>query len=125
VVVMDEAVADEFRPGGDLLERLMYGYSLLVCLPDGLSHPGSAGTGTVMREATLRSYADDAGFAELSVLPIEDFGFWRFYELRCADHAEGLEPDQGVAQGGSPRAPERGTASVSPAHVPGPDSTVP
>jgi SAM-dependent methyltransferase len=84
VVVMDEAVADEFRPAGDLLERLMYGYSLLICLPDGMAHPDSAGTGTVMRESTLRAYADRAGFGEVSVLPIEDFGFWRFYELREA-----------------------------------------
>ena len=37
VVVMDEAVADEFTAPGDDLERLMYGFSLLVCLPDGLS----------------------------------------------------------------------------------------
>jgi len=89
VVVMDEAVADQFRPGGDLLERLMYGFSLLVCLPDGLAHPGSAGTGTVMREHTLRSYAQRAGLPKVSVLPIEDFGFWRFYELREAGRPQG------------------------------------
>ncbi len=82
VVVMDEAVADRFAPGGDLTERLMYGFSLLICLPDGLAHPGSAGTGTVMRESTLRAYAEQAGLGSVSVLPIEDFGFWRFYELR-------------------------------------------
>lgn len=82
LVVMDEAVAAEFRPGGDLLERLMYGYSLLICLPDGMAHPDSAGTGTVMRESRLRGYADQAGFGEVSVLPIKDFGFWRFYQLR-------------------------------------------
>ena len=35
MVVMDEAVADEFAPHGDELERLMYGFSLFVCLPDG------------------------------------------------------------------------------------------
>jgi SAM-dependent methyltransferase len=88
VVVMDEAVADEFRPGGDLVERLMYGFSLLICLPDGLAHPGSAGTGTVMRAPTLRSYAEQAGLAEVTVLPIEEFGFWRFYELRAAERAQ-------------------------------------
>ncbi len=82
VVVMDEAVAAEFQPNGDLLERLMYGFSLLICLPDGMAHPGSAGTGTVMRESTVRAYAEQAGLGALSVLPIEDFGFWRFYELR-------------------------------------------
>ena len=37
LVVMDEAVADAFAPDGDELERIMYGFSLLVCLPDGLS----------------------------------------------------------------------------------------
>ena len=88
VVVMDEAVADEFRPGGDLVERFMYGFSLLICLPDGLAHPGSAGTGTVMRAPTLRSYAEQAGLAEVTVLPIEEFGFWRFYELRAAERAQ-------------------------------------
>ncbi|HYN92580.1 MAG TPA: class I SAM-dependent methyltransferase [Pilimelia sp.] len=81
VIVMDEAVGEEFRAPGDDVERLMYGFSLLVCLPDGMAHPGSAGTGTVMRPATLRRYAVDAGFTGLTTLPIEDFGFWRFYRL--------------------------------------------
>lgn len=81
VVVMDEAVADRFAPPGDEVERLMYGFSLLVCLPDGLAHQPSAGTGTVMRPDRLREYAQAAGFNEVTVLPINDFGFWRFYHL--------------------------------------------
>ena len=81
LVVMDEAVADEFAPNGDDLERMMYGFSLFVCLPDGLSSPPSVGTGTVMRPSTLRGYGEAAGFTDLEVLPIEDFGFWRFYQL--------------------------------------------
>lgn len=81
VVVMDEAVGEAFAPPGDEVERLMYGFSLLICLPDGLAHPHSVGTGTVMRPATLRRYAVDAGFADVRILPIEDFGFFRFYEL--------------------------------------------
>jgi SAM-dependent methyltransferase len=81
VVVMDEAVAESFTAPGDELERLMYGFSLLVCLPDGMSHDRSVGTGTVMRPSTLRGYAHDAGFSRVDVLPIEGFGFWRFYEL--------------------------------------------
>ena len=81
LVVMDEAVAEEFAPDGDDLERLMYGFSLLVCLPDGMSSQPSAGTGTVMRPSVLRGYAIEAGFDDLEVLPIEDFGFWRFYLL--------------------------------------------
>lgn len=81
LVVMDEAVADAFAPDGDEMERIMYGFSLLVCLPDGMSSQPSAGTGTVMRPSVLRGYAIEAGFDDLEVLPIEDFGFWRFYLL--------------------------------------------
>jgi SAM-dependent methyltransferase len=81
LVVMDEAVAEDFAPNGDELERMMYGFSLFVCLPDGLSSPPSVGTGTVMRPSTLRRYGEAAGFKEFEVLPIEDFGFWRFYQL--------------------------------------------
>jgi SAM-dependent methyltransferase len=81
MVVMDEAVADAFTAPGDDLERLMYGFSLLICLPDGMSHPDSAGTGTVMRTSTLTRYATQAGFRAVDRLPVEDFGFWRFYEL--------------------------------------------
>jgi SAM-dependent methyltransferase len=81
VVVMDEAVAAEFTAPGDDVERLMYGFSLFVCLPDGRSHDGSAATGTVLRAERLREYARLAGYRDLSVLPIEGFGFFRFYEL--------------------------------------------
>jgi SAM-dependent methyltransferase len=81
LVVMDEAVAEDFAPDGDEVERLMYGFSLLVCLPDGMSSQPSAGTGTVMRPSVLQGYATEAGFTHMEVLPIEEFGFWRFYLL--------------------------------------------
>lgn len=81
LVVMDEAVADAFTPDGDELERIMYGFSLFICLPDGMSSPPSVGTGTVMRPSTLRAYGEAAGFTGFEVLPIEGFGFWRFYRL--------------------------------------------
>ena len=80
VVIMDEAVGDHLTLG-DPVERLMYVLSLVCCLPDGLSHRPSAGTGTVMRPETLREYARAAGFEDVEVLPIEDFGFFRFYSL--------------------------------------------
>lgn len=88
VVIMDEAVGERFTtpggvPGGEL-DPVMYAFSLFVCLPDGLSHQPSVGTGTVMRPDTLREYARAAGFDDVAVLPIEEFGFWRFYELRHA-----------------------------------------
>ena len=63
VLVMDENVAPEFVAPGDEVERIMYGFSTLVCLPDGMSHPGSVGTGTVMRPSVLEGYAREAGFA--------------------------------------------------------------
>jgi SAM-dependent methyltransferase len=80
VVVMDERVADAFTAPGDEVERLMYTYSVLCCLPVGLADTPSAGTGTVMRTDTLRRYAADAGFADFEVLPIEHEVF-RFYRL--------------------------------------------
>lgn len=81
VVIMDEAVDDEFAAPGSEVDRCMYGFSLFICLPDGLSSSPSAGTGTVMRRPVLTDYARRAGFADVAVLPIEDFSFFRFYRL--------------------------------------------
>ncbi|MBP2369533.1 class I SAM-dependent methyltransferase [Pseudonocardia parietis] len=81
VIVMDEAAEDTFTaPAGDV-ERLLYGFSTLLCLPDSMSHQPSAATGTVIRASTVRDQATRAGFSSVDVLPIEDFGFWRFYRL--------------------------------------------
>lgn len=80
VLVVDERVGDQFTAPGDDLERLMYGFSLLCCLPDALATRPSVGTGTVMRPATLRRYAQEAGFADVDLLPI-DHPFWRYYRL--------------------------------------------
>jgi SAM-dependent methyltransferase len=80
VLVVDERVAETFTAPGDEVEQLMYGWSITCCLPDTLAHPGSAGTGTVMRPDTLRRYARDAGFADVEVLPVQDL-FFRFYRL--------------------------------------------
>ena len=82
VVIMDEAVAEEFTAPGDAVERTMYGYSTLICLPDGRSTTPSAATGTVMRLGVLSEYARRAGFAATEVLPISGFAFFRFYRLR-------------------------------------------
>lgn len=84
VLVMDESVGEQFGDRDDVLERLFYGFSLTVCLPDGLSHQPSVGTGTVMRQATLRQYALDAGFRDVEVLPLEH-DLFRFYRLVLPD----------------------------------------
>jgi ubiquinone/menaquinone biosynthesis C-methylase UbiE len=80
VLVMDERVADAFDAPTDEVERFMYGWSVLMCLPTGMDAEGSAGTGTVMRTDTVRDYAERAGFGEVEVLPIEH-DFFRFYRL--------------------------------------------
>lgn len=80
VIVADERVAETFAPPVDDLERFFYGWSITTCLPDGMSAEGSVGTGTVMRPATLRRYALEAGFTDVDVLPIDN-DFFRFYRL--------------------------------------------
>lgn len=80
VLVMDERTAEEFAAPGDVVERLLYGFSILCCLPDGLSHAGSVGTGTVMRPDVLAGYASQAGFVRTEVLPVEH-DLFRFYRL--------------------------------------------
>ena len=80
VLVADERVAEEFAAPGDDIERFMYGFSILHCLPVGLAEQPSVGTGTAIREATMRGYAADAGFATVETLPIAH-DWWRFYRL--------------------------------------------
>ena len=80
VLIVDERVPDEFMPNGSLMDRTMYGLSVLHCLPVGRVDQPSVATGTVMRRATFRRYAEEAGFASVEELPIE-YDFWRFYRL--------------------------------------------
>jgi hypothetical protein len=70
----------------DALEERLFGSVLLHSdslhsLPVGMAEQPSAATGTVMRTATFRRYAGEAGFGTVEVLPIEN-DFWRFYRLR-------------------------------------------
>ena len=81
VVVMDERTADTFDPGAGPVEELLYGYSILCCLPEGMSHGDSAATGRVMRASTLDSYARAAGYDGATPLAIEH-DFFRFYRLQ-------------------------------------------
>lgn len=80
VLVMDERTEESFTAPAGPAERMFYGYSLICCLPDGLSHDGGVGTGTVLRPSTLEAYARDAGFSAVEVLPVEHEMF-RFYRL--------------------------------------------
>jgi 2-polyprenyl-3-methyl-5-hydroxy-6-metoxy-1,4-benzoquinol methylase len=80
VLIVDEKVAEAFQAPGDEVERYMYGFSILHCLPVGMIDQPSAATGTVMRADTLRDYAERAGFQRVELLPI-DHDFFRFYRL--------------------------------------------
>ncbi|MFI2751848.1 methyltransferase domain-containing protein [Cellulomonas sp. P22] len=80
VLVVDERTETEFGARAGAMERLFYGYSLTVCLPDSLAETPSAGTGTVMRPDVLAGYARAAGFTDVEVLDVEHDTF-RFYRL--------------------------------------------
>jgi ubiquinone/menaquinone biosynthesis C-methylase UbiE len=80
VLIADERVAETFAAPADELDRFNYGWSILHCLPASRAESPSAATGTVLRPATLRGYAAEAGFREVQVLPIQN-DFWRFYRL--------------------------------------------
>jgi SAM-dependent methyltransferase len=80
VLIVDEKVQDVFTAPGDEAERYMYGFSVLHCLPVGMVEKPSAATGTVMRVDTFTSYAEQAGYTSVEVLPVEH-DFFRFYRL--------------------------------------------
>jgi len=81
VLIVDENAAETFVPDpDDPIQRLLYGFSVLHCLPAGRTHEHSAATGTVMRPDTFTGYATAAGFQSVTVLPVEH-PFFRFYRL--------------------------------------------
>jgi hypothetical protein len=79
VLVADEPAAERFDVPASDEERYLYGWSVVSCLPAAMG-PGSAETGAVMRPATLRRYAEEAGYAAAEVLFENEY--WRFYLLR-------------------------------------------
>ncbi len=80
VLVADECVADHFAPNGDELERMMYGWSVVHCLPACRCETPSAAIGTVIRRSTVEELAAEAGFTSVTV-PDVDAGFFRLYAL--------------------------------------------
>lgn len=80
VLVVDERVGDAFTPRGEGLEWMMYGWSVLHCLPVGMAEKPSAATGTVLRPGLMRKYAEDAGYQMIETLPVEN-AFFRLYRL--------------------------------------------
>jgi SAM-dependent methyltransferase len=80
VVIADEAVADSFQAPGDDVERMMYGWSVVHCLPAALAEQPSAALGTVLRAGTVADLATTAGFTSYDVVDV-DAGFFRIYRL--------------------------------------------
>jgi 2-polyprenyl-3-methyl-5-hydroxy-6-metoxy-1,4-benzoquinol methylase len=83
MLLADERVADQFRAPAEPVERFMYGWSVLHCLPATLAESCTDASGTVLRAPTIQRWAREAGFSSCEVLPIAN-PFWRFYRLH--DH---------------------------------------
>jgi ubiquinone/menaquinone biosynthesis C-methylase UbiE len=81
LIVVDERVAERFTAPGDPVERIMYGWSIVHCLPASRCEHPSEALGTVLRADTVKRCATAAGFARCEVLPVEH-PIFRAYRLR-------------------------------------------
>jgi 2-polyprenyl-3-methyl-5-hydroxy-6-metoxy-1,4-benzoquinol methylase len=82
VIIADERVAETFFAPGDEIERMMYGWSTVACLPASMSDQPSAAIGTAIRPRTVKTLSRRAGFSLCEILPIEN-DLFRFYRLRA------------------------------------------
>ena len=80
VLVGDVKMKDKLEEKNDFAGRLYYNFSVLLCLPQSMEYPNSAATGAAMAPSTFRTYAKEAGFSKVDILPIEHF-IWQFYRL--------------------------------------------
>lgn len=82
VLIADEKVGEHFHAPADDLERLMYGWSIVHCLPLAMADRPSAAIGTVIRADTVRALGKASGLPRVEVVPV-DGGFFRLYRLRA------------------------------------------
>ena len=80
VLVMDERVGERFTPTAATSSASCTASASSTACRSGMADQPSAGTGTVMRPGHLRGYAREAGFADVEILPIENY-FFNFYRL--------------------------------------------
>jgi SAM-dependent methyltransferase len=80
MLVADKKAARTFTAPGDERERLNYAISVLHCLPTVRGELSHVDGGAMLREPTMRWYAESAGFADVEVLPIGHEA-WSFYRL--------------------------------------------
>ena len=81
VVIVDERVGEQFTAPGDLIERMMYGWSVSHCLPAGMDDADPSPIGTAARPSEVKRVAREAGFSRCEEQPIEH-DFFRMYRLR-------------------------------------------
>jgi SAM-dependent methyltransferase len=82
VLVGDERVGERFTAPGDPIERMMYGWSVVHCLPVAMAEQPSEAIGTAIRPEIVQRCARNAGFGRYEVLPIDN-PLLRFYRLRA------------------------------------------
>src|SRR5258708_17795815 len=70
-ITIEPRAPETFRVPGNPFDQLHYLESLLFCLPTGMAQQPSAATVQVMRPATLRRYAMEAGCRVVEILPLE------------------------------------------------------
>lgn len=70
VLVVDERAEEHFTVPSSEMERFFYAFSTLHCLAVSMQN-GGAGTGTVIRPDTVRSYALEAGFQTIETLDVD------------------------------------------------------
>ena len=80
VLIVDEAGGETVEENATFVGRLLYNFSVLHCLPQAMGEADTAATGAVMAASTLRSYAREAGFRQVDILPVQN-PLWRFYRL--------------------------------------------
>jgi len=85
VLIADMAADDEFAAPADELQRFLYAFSVLHCLPVGIadaSKPAeSAATGALLRPRALRELAAAATFGSAEPIDIPH-DKWRFWVLQ-------------------------------------------
>ena len=81
IVIADERVAETFIAPGDEIERMMYGWSIVHCLPVAMAAPSSEAIGTAIRPGIVRDCALSAGFTRFDIMPIDN-DLFRFYRLQ-------------------------------------------
>ncbi len=86
---------DTFDPNATGFEWLVYGFSILHCLPVGMADSPALGTGTVMRTSTFEEYARQAGFSYVEVLNI-NYPLFRF--CRLGQHCNRRSPGRAQAR---------------------------